>query len=91
MPISELFLDDTQVSDLSPLIGLPLLKVTLNDTPVSDLTPLNGCKSLKDLHVKRTKVTPAAIAALRQTLPHCRIEADATAAPTSPAAPTGAK
>lgn len=91
MPISELFLDDTQVSDLSPLVGLPLLKVTLNDTPVSDLTPLNGCKSLKDLHVKRTKVTPAAIAALRQTLPNCRIEADAPAAPTLPAAPTGAK
>jgi formylglycine-generating enzyme required for sulfatase activity/serine/threonine protein kinase len=91
MRISELFIDETQVSDLSPLVGMPLLKVTLNDTPVSDLTPLEGCRGLKDLHVKRTKATPTAIAALRQALPNCKIDADAQAAPVSQPTPTGTK
>jgi hypothetical protein len=39
-----LLCDQTQVKDLSPLIGMPLKTLFCNDTSVSDLSPLRGMR-----------------------------------------------
>ncbi len=44
------------ISDLSPLVGLPLEVLGLADNPVVDLTPLRGMP-LKELVLERTQVT----------------------------------
>ena len=55
---------------------MPLTYLGCSFTSVSDLSPLQDCKSLKDLEIKSTKVTPAAVAALQKALPNCKIEWD---------------
>ena len=75
MPLNVLaFLRHTQVSDLSPLQGMPLTNLICHNTQVSDLSPLEECKNLKTLNLKNTKVTPAGVAALQKALPNCKIE-----------------
>ena len=46
MPLDMLWFQDTEVSDVSPLIGMPLTDLRFITTPVAELTPL------KDLPVK---------------------------------------
>jgi len=63
-----------KLSDLSPLQGMPLTTLGCYNTPVSDLSPLEECKSLKTLHVTKTKVTASGVAALQKALPNCKID-----------------
>jgi serine/threonine protein kinase len=76
MSLTLLLFKDTQVSDLSPLKGMPLTTLYCPLTMVSDLSPLESCRTLQELNVKTTKVTPAAVAALQGALPGCKIEWD---------------
>lgn len=73
MPLTTLICNSTQVSDLSPLKGMPLSTLVCGGTNVSDLTPLEECKSLIDLRISYTNVTPAGVAALQQALPNCKV------------------
>lgn len=45
-----------ELSDLTPLRGLPLVSLKIEDTKVSDLTPLKGMK-LEELDIQNTDVT----------------------------------
>ncbi len=76
MRLTLLACDSTKVSDLSPLRGMPLNDLKVNSTQVSDLSPLEGCQSLESLHVKFSKVTPAAVAVFVRALPNCKIDWD---------------
>jgi serine/threonine protein kinase/Leucine-rich repeat (LRR) protein len=76
MPLTTLVCSETQISDLSPLEGMPLTDLSCGYTQVTDLTPLKDCNSLASLHVAKTKVTPAQVAALQRALPNCKIEWD---------------
>jgi Leucine-rich repeat (LRR) protein len=81
------FLDcayNRQLSDLSPLKDVPLRKLLCFTTQVSDLSPLQNCKSLKELQVSGTRVTPTSVAALQKALPNCKIEWDDPAKPKTP-------
>ncbi len=74
----------TKVSNLMPLQGMELITLGLYATPVEDLTPLTGMKTLIDLHLLATKVTPAQVAALQKALPNCKIEWEDPAKPKTP-------
>ncbi|MEL6999893.1 MAG: leucine-rich repeat domain-containing protein, partial [Pseudomonadota bacterium] len=65
--LQELYLDNTQVSDLSPLQGLSGLQMLrLTNTQVSDLYPLQGLSGLQGLSLNNTQVSDlAAIQGLR--------------------------
>ncbi|HET6880020.1 MAG TPA: SUMF1/EgtB/PvdO family nonheme iron enzyme, partial [Pirellulales bacterium] len=73
MPLETLHSADLRISDLSPLAGMPLKRAHFDRTQVADLTPLESCKSLRTLSVDDTKVTTAALKALRTALPDCKI------------------
>lgn len=47
---------ETKVSNISPLLGMPLLSLTCNNSKISDLSPLKGMK-LKSLHILGTEVS----------------------------------
>ena len=69
-----LWLDDTEVSDLSPLIGMESLsQLRLARTEVSDLSPLAGLTRLRSLDLNGTKVTKEQIEQLQLALPKCNI------------------
>ena len=53
---NRLDLENTNISDLTPLQGMPLKWLYLNNTKVSDLTPLKGMP-LKWLNLNDTKVS----------------------------------
>ena len=56
--VSNVRLDNTQVSDLTPLAKLASLQyLRLSSTPVSDLTPLVKLTSLQELYVDNTQVS----------------------------------
>jgi Leucine-rich repeat (LRR) protein len=84
MKLTEISCSETAVSDLSPLQGMPLTYLYCNNTQVSDLSPLSGMPTLGSLDVRRTKVTPASVAALKKALPNCKIEWDGAAGPKTP-------
>jgi hypothetical protein len=73
MPLSSINCNGSPISDLSPLRGMPLSRLDCYGTLVSDLSPLGDCKLLTALLATRTKVTPAAVAALQKALPNCKI------------------
>jgi hypothetical protein len=56
MPLTELAISDTKVSDLTPILGLKLTDLYCNDTMVADLTPLAAVK------IKHFCFTPATVA-----------------------------
>jgi hypothetical protein len=56
LPISELWIWETDVADLSPLRGMKLRKLHLFNTRVADLSPLKGMP-LEYLNLVTTKVT----------------------------------
>ena len=70
-------LEDTQVSDLSPLSPLADLKslrfIDLQNTQVSNLSPLAELKSLEVLWLQSTRVSDEQVQKLRQALPNCKI------------------
>jgi len=56
--LQHLDLDNTQVTDLTPLGGLAGLQtIWLRNTRVTDLTPLGGLARLQDLYLDKTQVT----------------------------------
>jgi internalin A len=56
--LNYLNLNNTQVTDLSPLSGLTQLNsLSLDDTEVTDLSPLNGLSLLKELYLGNTQIT----------------------------------
>lgn len=57
--LRSLWLNDSPVSDISPLQTVPLVSLTLAGTKVSDLSPLKGLP-LKRLHVARSEVADLA-------------------------------
>ena len=68
------FLEDTQVSDLSPLAELKSLRfIDLRNTQVSNLSPLVELKSLELLWLRNTPVSEEQVQELRQALPNCTI------------------
>jgi Leucine-rich repeat (LRR) protein len=92
MKLTNLSFNSVNVSDLSPLVEMPLTKLYCYKTTVSNLAPLHGCKSLRNLTVTTTNVTPAQVSALQKALPNCKIEWDDPAEPKTPApAPAGKK
>lgn len=54
--LSQLYLEKTAISDISPLKGMHLTRLYLTDCPVSDLSPLEGMQ-LQELNLCRTKIT----------------------------------
>ncbi len=76
MPLTYLQFDSTSVADLTPLRGMPLEDLRLRGTTVTDFSTLDKCKSLVNLAVSKTKITPAQVAALQKALPNCKIEWD---------------
>ncbi len=75
-------------ADLEPIRALSnLTELLLNYTAVSDagLIHLKACKKLIHVGLEKTRVTPRGIEELRQALPRCKIDADASA----PVAATG--
>jgi serine/threonine protein kinase/Leucine-rich repeat (LRR) protein len=76
MPLTRLECTESIVSDLSPLRGMPLETFWCKETNVADLSPLYDCKSLKELNVEKTKVSPAVVAALQKALPNCKVTWD---------------
>ena len=72
--LTSLSLENTQVSDLSPLAELKNLKVLwLKHTQVSDLTPLAELKNLEWLNLRSTQVSGEQLQKLQQALPNCEI------------------
>ncbi len=72
--LETLYLDGTQVNDLSTLSRLKYLNALyLSDTQVSDLSPLAELKSLGWLSLMNTPVGDKDVNALKQALPNCRI------------------
>jgi serine/threonine protein kinase len=70
----------TQVSDLSPLEGMPLDGLCLTDTPVSDLSPLKGMP-LTNLNVLAAKVTDLSpLKGMRLKDIHCSFQRERDAA-----------
>jgi hypothetical protein len=55
---------------------MPLTNLDCRETQVTNLSPLEGCDKLRtfNLHLQGSKVTAAAVAALRKALPECKIE-----------------
>ncbi|MCL2810851.1 MAG: hypothetical protein FWD25_03065, partial [Clostridia bacterium] len=49
--LNTLVLNNHQVSDLSPLSGLPLRRLCLQRQQITDLTPLQGCTGIEELHL----------------------------------------
>jgi serine/threonine protein kinase len=76
MPLTRLECTESIVSDLSPLRGMPLETFWCKETSVADLSPLYECKSLKELNVEKTRVSPAVVAALQKALPNCKVTWD---------------
>ena len=56
MPIKQLAIDGTGVSDLSPVKELPLETLTASGTPITDISPLKGLP-LTYLAIHNTKVS----------------------------------
>jgi hypothetical protein len=59
-PVSELGLDKTLVTDLTPLADMPLRKLLIRDTAVSDLSILRGSRAgatIEELWLWHCKVT----------------------------------
>jgi Leucine-rich repeat (LRR) protein len=55
--LNYLSLKQTEIVDLTPLIGLnALAELDLSDTRISDLTPLNSLIALEQLNIERTRV-----------------------------------
>ena len=54
-----LILDYQQITDLSPLAGLPLEYLSLTGNQITDLTPLAGCQSLRVLDLGENPVRSA--------------------------------
>ena len=76
--LQALTLDDTGLTDLSPLGRLTSLRsLFLNRTAVADLRPLEGLSELRSLHVRRTKVTSDAVSTLQRVLPQCEVDFEA--------------
>jgi internalin A len=49
MPLKKLYLQNTMVTDLSPLKGLPIDSLYLSGTKVVDISPLEGSATLQKL------------------------------------------
>lgn len=65
--LQKLILDNQNISDLSPLSGLPLEKLSVCNNPVSDLTPLSACQNLQVLRIEDTGTENlSALSGLRQ-------------------------
>lgn len=68
------FLHDTKVSDISPLVELKnLYTLNLSNTQVTDLSPLAELKKLEWLIFEDTNVTEEQVEKLRMALPNCMI------------------
>lgn len=49
LPLVDLRLGSTAVTNLQPLAGMPLKSLDLSNTPIADLSPLQGIKTLESL------------------------------------------
>lgn len=70
------WLKDTAAQPAEALQGMPLETFWCKETSVAELSPLYECKSLKELNVEKTKVSPAVVAALQKALPNCKVTWD---------------
>ncbi len=61
----------SQLDDLSPLVGMPLISLHCISMPLANLSPLRELP-LIELNIRSTKVTPASVAALQKALPTAR-------------------
>jgi internalin A len=56
--LTELMLDEDQISDLTPVANLKkLMRLSIKKTQVKNLAPLAGIKTLKFLYIAETPVT----------------------------------
>ena len=73
--VTRLFLDNTEVSDLTPLAGMRNLEVLhLDGTQVSDLAPLAKLTSLQRLSLSNTQIREEQVEQLRKALPNCLVK-----------------
>lgn len=88
LPLSRLFVYDTQVTDIAPLAGMPLLQVLgLCGCPIRDLTATATMPVLHFVNINRCEA--AQVADLAARLPHVTFERrDETSGPSSK--PSGA-
>ncbi|MBS0207575.1 MAG: SUMF1/EgtB/PvdO family nonheme iron enzyme [Planctomycetes bacterium] len=80
LPLTELAIYHTPIVELSPLQGAPLITLRAGYSNIADLSPLATCMGLKQLDLKKSKVTAAGVAALQKALPNCQIDWDGAAA-----------
>ena len=73
MPLTQVALNDTLVSDLSPLSGAPLVSASLANTRVIDLSPLAQAP-LQYLNVSGTRVRDLSPFANSTTLQQLRMD-----------------
>jgi hypothetical protein len=72
--VSGVHLDNTQMSDLSPLAEMKNLKeLSIFHTQVSDLSPLAELKDLERLKLFNTQVSDEQVQQLSRALPNCEI------------------
>lgn len=62
--LTRLFLEETGVTDITPLAGLRLVFLKLSQTPVTSIEPLRGMTTLEGLYLSRVKCDLAPIAGL---------------------------
>jgi hypothetical protein len=77
--LQSLDLDDTHIRDLTPLSELEhlsILRISVPRTLVDDLTPLVDLKCLRYLDVSGTRVNKEQVEALKEALPDCVIDHD---------------
>jgi hypothetical protein len=57
MPLESLWLNETLVTDLTPLAQAPLVSLTLHKTPVRDLSIVRQWPTLQRLHLGESEVS----------------------------------
>lgn len=58
--LQTLILDRQEITDITPLEGLPLVSVSLCDNPIWDISALAKRKTLEELYIEETQVTDLA-------------------------------
>jgi len=77
--LQSLDLDDSHIRDLSPLsqlAHLKILRISVPRTQVHDLTLLMSLNNLRMVDVSGTPITKEQAATLKKALPHCFVEHD---------------
>ncbi len=75
LSVDTVFLDNSAVSDLTPLAHFPtLLHLQISNTNVTDIRPLLTLTRLRFLYLGGLSISEQDLAMLKEALPNCEIE-----------------